>query len=57
MIWVNGRVVGPLTMVETVKLARRIRAGEDVVEWPQRPIKIAPATFVGGRSGLWRRTC
>ena len=46
MIWVNGRVVGPLTMVETVKLARRIRAGEDVVEWPRRPIKIAPAVFV-----------
>ena len=50
MIWVNGRVVGPLTMVETVKLARRIRAGEDVVKWPQRPIKIAPATFVGAEA-------
>ncbi len=46
MVWVNGRVVGPLTMVETVKLARRIRAGEQVVEWPNNPIKIAPATFV-----------
>ena len=46
MVWVNGRVVGPLTMVETVKLARRIRAGEQVVEWPKHPIKIAPATFV-----------
>lgn len=46
MVWVNGRVVGPLTMVETVKLARRIRAGEDVVEWPDQPIKIAPAMFV-----------
>lgn len=46
MVWVNGRVVGPLTMVETVQLARRIRNGEQVVEWPQNPIKIAPATFV-----------
>ena len=46
MVWVNGRVVGPLTMVETVQLARRIRNGEQVVEWPNHPIKIAPATFV-----------
>ena len=46
MVWVNGRVVGPLTMVESVKLARRIKAGDDVIEWPHRPIKIAPATFV-----------
>ena len=37
-------------MVETVKLARRIRAGEDVVEWPRRPIKIAPAVFVGAEA-------
>ena len=50
MVWVNGRVVGPLTMVDTVKLARRIRAGEDVIEWPQRPIKIAPAAFVDAES-------
>lgn len=46
MVWVNGRVVGPLTMVESVKLARRLKAGDDVIEWPRRPIKIAPATFV-----------
>ncbi len=45
MVWVNGRVVGPLTMLDTVKLARRLRAGEDPIQWPQRPIKIAPAVF------------
>ncbi len=46
MVWVNGRVVGPLTMLETVKLARRLKDGEDPIAWPRRPIKIAPATFV-----------
>ena len=46
MVGVNGRVVGPLTMLETVKLARRLKDGEDPIEWPERPIKIAPATFV-----------
>ena len=46
MVWVNGRVVGPLTMVESVKLARRLKAGDDPIEWPKRPIKIAPAVFV-----------
>ena len=46
MVWVNGRVVGPLSMVDTVKLARRLKAGDDPVTWPERPIKIAPATFV-----------
>ena len=46
MVWVNGRVVGPLTMVESVKLARGLKDGEDPIEWPERPIKIAPATFV-----------
>ncbi|MXX79751.1 MAG: hypothetical protein F4Y69_01815 [Chloroflexi bacterium] len=46
MVWVNGRVVGPLTMLETVKLARRLKDGEDPIDWPERPIKIAPATFV-----------
>ena len=46
MVWVNGRVVGPLSMVETVKLARRLKSGDDPLTWPERPIKIAPATFV-----------
>ena len=45
MVWVNGRVVGPLTMLETVQLARRLKSGEDPIDWPERPIKIAPATF------------
>ncbi len=45
MVWVDGRVAGPLTMTETVRLARRVKAGEDVVDWPERPIKIAPAVF------------
>ena len=45
MIWVDGRVAGPLSMTETVKLARRVKHGEPVVDWPERPIKIAPAVF------------
>ncbi len=50
MVWVNGRVVGPLSMLDTVKLARRLRDGDDPIAWPDRPIKIAPATFVGAES-------
>ena len=50
MVWVNGRVVGPLSMVDTVKLARGLKAGDDPVTWPARPIKIAPATFVDAES-------
>ncbi len=45
MIWVDGRVAGPLSMTATVKLARRVKNGEPVVDWPERPIKIAPAVF------------
>lgn len=45
MVWVDGRVAGPLTMAGTVRLARRIKNGEDPVDWPERPIKIAPAVF------------
>jgi len=33
-------------MVDSVKLARRLKAGEDPIDWPEHPIKIAPATFV-----------
>ena len=29
-VWVNGRVVGPLTVTEAVRLARRVKAGEQV---------------------------
>ena len=45
MVWVNGRVVGPLSMSEAVSLARRIKDGEQVVDFPQQPVKIAPAVF------------
>ena len=30
-VWVNGRVVGPLTVAEAVRLARRIKADEQGV--------------------------
>ncbi len=50
MVWVNGRVVGPLTMVDSVKLARQLKSGDDPIAWPERPIKIAPATFVEAES-------
>ncbi len=45
MVWVNGRVAGPLTMLDTVRLARRLKSGEQPLDWPERPIKIAPAVF------------
>ena len=41
-IWVNGRVVGPLTAADTVRLARRIRAGEDVAPIPEGALEIQP---------------
>jgi len=47
MIWVNGRVLGPLSMSRAVEIARRIKAGEEVVRWPQAPVKIAQAHFQG----------
>lgn len=42
-IWVNGRVVGPLTVTEAVRLARRIKVGEEVVPVPESAIEIQPA--------------
>ena len=33
-VWVNGRVIGPLSVVEAVRLARRVKAGAQVVPPP-----------------------
>ena len=41
-VWVNGRVMGPLTLAETTRLARRIVAGEDVAPIPEDAVTIQP---------------
>ena len=46
MIWVNGRVLGPLTAAETVRLCRKIKRGEAVIAHPQDAVQITPAVFV-----------
>ena len=42
-LWVNGRVIGPLTVAEAVRLARRIKAGEEVALIPEGAVEIQPA--------------
>ncbi len=42
-VWVNGRVVGPLTARSTRDLARRIRNGDDVAPLPEGAVEIQPA--------------
>ena len=50
-IWVGGRVVGPLSLAETVRLARRLKAGEDVAPTPVGAVQIeSTATQVGAYS-------
>jgi NADH:ubiquinone oxidoreductase subunit E len=39
-VWVDGRVVGPLSLADSVRLARRIKAGEDVAPAPQGAVQI-----------------
>ena len=47
-VWVDGRVVGPLSLAGTVRLARAIVAGETVVDVPQDAVQIeSTATQVG----------
>ncbi len=49
-VWVNGRVVGPLSLAQTVRLARRVRAGEAVA-----PVAPALAEAVTIQPSLHRR--
>ena len=42
-LWVNGRVVGKLSLAGSARLARRIKAGETVVEPPSDAVEIQPA--------------
>lgn len=42
-IWVNGRVVGELDATAAVRLARRIKAGDDVAPAPENAVEIQPA--------------
>ncbi len=47
-VWVDGRVVGPLSLADTVRLARGVAAGETVVDVPQDAVQIeSTATQVG----------
>ncbi len=39
-VWVDGRVVGPLSLADGVRLARRIKAGEDVAPAPEGAVQI-----------------
>ena len=41
-VWVNGRVVGGLSLAETVRLARRVKAGEEVAPPPEGAVTIQP---------------
>ncbi len=41
-IWVQGRVVGRLTLAQTARLARKIKAGEAVVSAPAEAVEIQP---------------
>ncbi len=41
-LWVNGRVVGRLSLAGTARLARRIRAGEEVAPAPEEAVEIQP---------------
>ena len=54
-IWVDGRVVGKLTLAETARLAGRIKAGESVVTTPADAVEIQPMArahgAVNGSSG------
>ena len=47
-VWLDGRVVGPLSLAETVRLARRLKAGEEVATAPAGAVQIeSTATQVG----------
>ncbi len=51
-IWIDGRVLGPLSMAETVRVARQLKAGEDVTKAPLGAVQIeSTAMQVGAYSG------
>lgn len=50
-VWVDGRVVGPLTPAGTVRLARRLLAGEEVAAAPAQAVRIESTAVQVGAYG------
>ncbi len=49
-IWVDGRVVGKLSLAETARLAARVKAGERVVTTPAEAVEIQPVARARGKA-------